>query len=76
MYVHAHICSCIVGIWIEDPQIKLKVSFLISCDDKTRKFIKFLTVACQLWFWNYNLPNLVIFWQKESAGNDTIYGVI
>ena len=49
-YLHADVCSYISGTWIEDLQIQLKVSFLISCVGKIDKFPKFLVVVCELWF--------------------------
>ena len=49
-YVHAHVCSYISGTWIEESQVQLKVSFLISCIGKIGKFPKFLVVVCELWF--------------------------
>ena len=48
-YLHA-VCSYISGAWVEDLQIQLKVSFLISCVGKIDKFPKFLVVVCELWF--------------------------
>ena len=49
-YVHVHVCSYISGTWIEEPQVQLKVSFLISYVGKIDKFTKFLVVLCELWF--------------------------
>ena len=49
-YVHAHVCSYISETLIEDPQIQLKMSFLISCIGKMDKFLKFSVVVCELWF--------------------------
>ena len=49
-YLHAHVYSYISGTRIEDLQIQLKKSFLISCVGKIDKFPKFLVVVCELWF--------------------------
>ena len=46
-YVHTHVCSNISETWIEDPQILLKMSFLISYIGKIDKFPKF---SVELWF--------------------------
>ena len=49
-YVHTHVCSYISETWIENPQIQLKMSFLISYIGKIDKFPKFSVVVCELWF--------------------------
>ena len=49
-YVHTHVCPYISETWIEDPQIQLKMSFLISYIGKIDKFPKFSVVVCELWF--------------------------
>ena len=49
-YVDVNACSYIHETWIEDPQIQLKGSFLISCIGKIDKFPKFSVVVCELWF--------------------------
>ena len=50
IYLHADVCSYISETLIEDLQIQLKVSLLISCVGKIDKFPKFLVVVCELWF--------------------------
>ena len=83
-YVHTHVCSYISETWIENPQIQLKMSFLISYIGKIDKFLKFSVVVCELRFWIYNLLHLVTFLVKlvnlqnfmHSAGCDTICNMI
>ena len=40
-YVHTHVCLYISETWIEDPQVQLKISFLISYIGKIDKLPKF-----------------------------------
>ena len=49
-YVHTHVCPYISETWIEDPQIQLKMSFLISCIGKIDKLPKFSVFVCEVWF--------------------------
>ena len=49
-YVYAHVCSFIKETWIEDPQIQLKMCFLISFVCKIDKFPTFSVAVCELWF--------------------------
>ena len=48
-YVHTHVCSYISETWIENPQIQLKMSFLISYIGKIYTFPKFSVVVYELW---------------------------